>query len=624
MENKFAFIMCSNDDYYLQECFNYLCLLNIPDGYEVDTLIIPDAHSMASGYNEGMKASDAKYKIYLHQDIFIRNRDLLFDIINIFASDPAIGLIGLTGTSKLPSTGVIKDGTLIGNIYQLEKQKAAKEELKINVITDGLHDVEAIDGMIMITQYDIPWREDIFDGWDFYDVSQCLEFRRQGMRIVVPGQPSSWYIHDNGIQEISAFYESCRRKLLAAYPDFFPEVKRFLCVYTDIVNCQHIPWGLLELGHEVSIEFNKVHIQDYDERSKDDFAERLKQHRVDYVITFDLSPEIAQACYEVDVPYIAWAYDSPLKELNGWFALYPTTHAFCMDKKEMERLKEEGKQHTHINYMHLAGNVSRMQGLIITAEDEKKYSHDISLVGSLYDVGYYAKYLKKIRESEFESPELKEKVKADMEHFIESMLGDWRRDSSIFDRLSKETVDIMMALNVDAEKSYNIPNRRYYETILAREITHRDRVRVLKELAKTYDVHLYTGSKSGIPKKVIAHKPVDPYLEAPKVFHLSKINLNISLRSIETGTPLRVFDVMSVGGFMLSNYQRELADLFVVDKEIVLYESMDELKDKVRFYLRNERARQKIAIAGYEKVKRCYSYPLVMEKMIDIVDKKIG
>jgi spore maturation protein CgeB len=158
----------------------------------------------------------------------------------------------------------------------------------------------------------------------------------------------------------------------------------------------------------------------------------------------------------------------------------------------------------------------------------------------------------------------------------------------------------------------------------AREITHRDRVRVLRELAKHWDVHLYTKSKKGVPKKVTVHDPVDPYVGAAKVFHLSKINLNISLRSIETGTPLRVFDVMSVGGFMLSNYQRELEDLFVVDKEIVLDESLEEMKEKIAYYLSHEEERKRIALAGWEKVKKHYSYPRVLERMIEIVDREIA
>ena len=623
-DKKFAFILCSNDEYYRQECFNYLSLLHIPEGYEIDTLVIPDARSMAAGYNEGMQASDAKYKIYVHQDVFIRHRDFLHDILDIFTSDAQVGMIGMVGAPKLHFTGVMWDDTRVGHFYRLEKINESMGYDTIVPIYEGTTDVEVIDGLLMITQYDLPWREDVFDGWDFYDVSQCLEMRRAGYRIVVPGQKKSWYIHDSGVAHIGDAYEHYRKKLLVAYPDFFPPKKHFLCCYTDVVNCTHIPWGLLELGHEVSIEEKEVHIQDYVERDKDDFAERLMHHRCDYVITFDLSPEIAQACYEKNIPYIAWAYDSPLKELNGWFAQYPTTHAFCMDKKELKRLKAEGKQHVHLEYMHLAGNVTRMQGLIINKEDEKKFGHEIAMVANLYDKGIYRGVLKSIKNKPDISAEERARLITQIDDFIEGMTGDWHRDGSVFDRLPEEVAATLASVSTDAKLSFDIPNRRYYESILAREITHRDRVRVLKTLSKLYDVHLYTTSKIGIPSKVTVHGHADPYTEAPKVYHLSKINLNISLRSIETGTPLRVFDVMSVGGFMLSNFQSELADLFVVDKEIVLYESMDEMLDKIKYYLKHETQRQRIAIAGYEKVKRCYSYPTVLKKMIDIVDAARG
>ena len=615
--------MCSNDDVFLKESFNYLCLLNIPEGYIVDSLVIPDAKSMASGYNEAMNSSDAKYKIYLHQDVFIRNRDFLFDILGIFQSDNKIGMIGMVGSPELYHTGVMWDGRRFGHFYRLEKFNADSGKVNIEIITEGIHDVEVIDGMLMITQYDITWREDVFDGWDFYDVSQCLEFRKAGYRIVVPGQEKAWYIHDAGAPNIGDAYEFYRKKLLAAYPDFFPPKKRFLYCYTDIVNSTNIPWGLMELGHDVCIEHNEVHIQDYDEHSKDEFAERLKYHRCDYVITFDLSPEIAVACHEVGIPYIAWAYDSPLKELNGWFAMYPTTHAFCMDKKEIERMKAEGKKHSHLNYMHLAGNITRMQGLVISSEDENKYSHDISMVGSLYDKGYYKDFIERLKNDSDTPSDIKEQVHKQVDNYINSLVCDWRRDVSVYDRLPKQAVNYLAQKDRDAYADFNFPNQRFYEATIAREITHRDRVRVFKELSKVYDVHLYTKSEIGIPKKVTVHDPIDPYVGAPKVFHLSKINLNISLRSIETGTPLRVFDIMSAGGFVLSNYQRELADLFVVDKEIVLYESLEELIDKVQYYLKNEQQRKKIALAGYEKVKRCYTYTKVLEQIIKIVDDNV-
>ncbi len=57
----------------------------------------------------------------------------------------------------------------------------------------------------MATQYDILWREDIFDKWDFYDASQCMEFIKRGYRIVVPKQVKPWCVHDCGILNLKDY-----------------------------------------------------------------------------------------------------------------------------------------------------------------------------------------------------------------------------------------------------------------------------------------------------------------------------------------------------------------------------------------------------------------------------------
>ena len=82
--NKICFILCTNDEQQLDECMMYLSLLHVPDGFSVDVVTVWDAKSMASGYNEGMCSSDAKYKIYLHQDTFIVEPFFLDKLIKIF------------------------------------------------------------------------------------------------------------------------------------------------------------------------------------------------------------------------------------------------------------------------------------------------------------------------------------------------------------------------------------------------------------------------------------------------------------------------------------------------------------------------------------------------------------
>lgn len=202
MENKIAFIICTNDKLYCDECLYYISKLEIPDGYDIETILIENAEYMTKAYNEAMNKSDAKYKVYLHQDTFIINKRFIYDILNIF-EDKNIGMIGMIGAEKMPEADrfihQIQDKGLwtAGRVYAKNAQKTM--EFCYGKKAEPLVSVQAVDGMLMVTQYDVPWREDIFCGWDFYDISQSMEFLKNNYKIVVPDFEKPWVLHDHGI-----------------------------------------------------------------------------------------------------------------------------------------------------------------------------------------------------------------------------------------------------------------------------------------------------------------------------------------------------------------------------------------------------------------------------------------
>lgn len=210
-DKKFCFIMCSNNKQYEDESMLYINDLKTPDGYIVDHIIIHDAISMTSGYNKAMKSSDAKYKIYLHQDVFILNKNFLFDLLYYF-SDKSTGMIGMAGSPKFPKNCTMWYGYRIGIFYSNNIYSSCYNELqKVTVPTN----VEAIDVFLMATQYDLSWREDLFNGWDFYDVSQSFEFRKAGYNIIIPPSDTPWCFHDDGIMNLTNYNEN--RKLFREY-----------------------------------------------------------------------------------------------------------------------------------------------------------------------------------------------------------------------------------------------------------------------------------------------------------------------------------------------------------------------------------------------------------------------
>ena len=79
-DHKFCFIICTDSERFYRECEFYVSYLRIPEGYEAEIMPVHEASGMAAGYNSAMAATDAKYKIYIHQDTFILNPNFMEDL----------------------------------------------------------------------------------------------------------------------------------------------------------------------------------------------------------------------------------------------------------------------------------------------------------------------------------------------------------------------------------------------------------------------------------------------------------------------------------------------------------------------------------------------------------------
>lgn len=201
--HKICFIMCVNNELYKTECISYIERLKLPDEFEREIIPVRGALSMTSGYNQAMRCSDAKYKVYLHQDVFLVNRNFIYDILKLF-ENPRIGLIGMVGGLDVDKTPVMWKGRRVGFLYTDAIVMANSS--KFGKIHGGYMEVQAVDGFLMATQYDIPWREDILKNWDFYDVSPSVEFRRQSYQVVVPYMENPWCVHDDGFVNFKNYY----------------------------------------------------------------------------------------------------------------------------------------------------------------------------------------------------------------------------------------------------------------------------------------------------------------------------------------------------------------------------------------------------------------------------------
>lgn len=609
-DKKFCFIICVNNDRYLEECLLYLSLLEVPKGYETEVLAISEAASMAAGYNEGCKASDARYKIYLHQDTFIIEKKFLHKLLKVFGQDDRIGMVGMIGAPALSQDGVMWHEHRCGDFYRLEEMLKSGVD-GIEKLKKGFREVEAADGLLLATRVDIPWREDILKDWDFYDVSQCLEFRRAGYKVAVPAQNPSWTIHVCGAPSFRN-YEENRRIILRNYPEIQkePAKKRILFFHSDKIILLGLTTGLISLGHHVDIAGKKVSLNRYSDREREQIEEILEEGHYDMAVTYDFCQSVSAACQNMGICYLAWVYDCPLLETYTREAQNPNNILCVFDRKQYDALKT--RNISQLYHVPLATEVDCFGSVTISKRDERKYQAEIAFVGRLYGKRGYEKLL----------DGAEPKLRREAEEIVHGTKCKWDGSTGIYGKASEELIEYLAETdNKEIFETYRMERRYYFESmILARKANEIERTEILKTLSEHFRVRLYTDKneiEGDLLKGVKICPWVDYWKEMPKVFHLSKINLNITSRSIESGISQRIFDALAVGGFMLTNYQPELEECFRAGVDLEVYHNLEELVEKAAYYLGHEEARIRIAMNGYRKVRERHSYAARMKEVLE-------
>ncbi|XMB25671.1 glycosyltransferase family protein [Paenibacillus sp. BR2-3] len=199
-----------------EESAAYIRSLTVPDGYEIELISIEGASSMTAGYNEAMRRSDAKYKVYLHQDVFIIHSHFIYDMLSLFRNNANIGMLGVIGARTIPANGIWwESGDKVGKVY--DSHQGNMQLILAHEVSREYGMVQVVDGLLMVTQYDLPWREDLFQGWHFYDVSQCMEFAKAGYAVAVPKQEKPWCLHDSGIAKTGLAFAVARKLFCHTY-----------------------------------------------------------------------------------------------------------------------------------------------------------------------------------------------------------------------------------------------------------------------------------------------------------------------------------------------------------------------------------------------------------------------
>lgn len=189
--------------------------------------------------------------------------------------------------------------------------------------------------------------------------------------------------------------------------------------------------------------------------------------------------------------------------------------------------------------------------------------------------------------------------------------------------LTTDIVDDMYHVLPMEPDARTVATREYLfaQYMLNRQITATERRELLTKIGKCYEYDLYTPDQTLSLPGCHNHGPVDYYDMAPYVFKTAKINLNITLRSIKSGIPLRAFDILGAGGFLLTNYQADFDDCYVNGEDYVSYESPEDMMNRIAYYLEHDKERTEIAQNGFQRTAKLHTYTMRVQGIIAMISQ---
>lgn len=386
---------------------------------------------------------------------------------------------------------------------------------------------------------------------------------------------------------------------------------RILVYRWKAYNYMDIEQTFAAMGHIVDHIEQKLGNYDIEPEFEKILTNKIHEQDYDLVFTVNYFAVISNVCQREHIPYVSWTCDNPLISMYHESVFHDCNYIFTFDQTNYLEFKQMGVK--HIWYLPLSVDAKRLDSLMNQADDLYQYQADVSFVGSLYERNSYDKIKSSLPEylRGYFDATMEAQMNLSGANIIEPMLT-----TEILEELQK-----YFRLE-KSEGSFSDLGLIFQTTVLGFKIAEIERRRALLELSKYFKVHVYSNSDTSDFLNIQYCGSVDYWSQMPKVFRASKINLNMTIPNIKSGIPLRVWDILGSGGFLLTNYQAEIPYYFEEGKDLVCFDGIEDMRDKVRYYLSHEEERAKIARSGYERVKGHHTYVDRLSKILKIVKEE--
>ncbi len=370
------------------------------------------------------------------------------------------------------------------------------------------------------------------------------------------------------------------------------------------------------LGHKVFVYDHKDITEHRNAEIEKELLELVNKENISLIFSYNYVPVVSIAIKDTKVKYISYVYDSPNIALYTYSIIYPCNYVFIFDYAVYEELRRGGIKTVY--YLPLSIHSDRIEKTLSpkpALANDRRFKHEVSFVGSLYNEkhNFYERIMDALGDKN-------DYIKGYLDSIVTAQSKVY---GSFFipELLTKDIMEVLLEAFPYPQRTDSLatPEYVYAHYFLARKVAEIERTTLLASVSEHYNLSLFTHSTT--PNMPKAHNlgKVDYYDEMPYVFRDSKINLNLSLKSIQTGIPLRCIDIMGCGGFLLTNYQADMFRHFEPGVHFDFFTDEKDLLSKIDYYLSHDDERMTIAENARENIKLNHNLTNYLQEMIEFV-----
>ncbi len=338
--------------------------------------------------------------------------------------------------------------------------------------------------------------------------------------------------------------------------------------------------------------------------------EKISSFKPDFTFTInhlgiDREGILMEFFEKIQMPILSWYVDNPnliiryyRKNISDYCCI------LTWDKDNIEDMKNIGFKNVY--YLPLATDHTRFKYIPIEKNIYKTIKRDICFVGKSMIDQVNDVYEKCIAPESFKK--LYRKIAVDFEKSSIRSVSEFLKRNyfeiyKIFEKLPEES-------------------KTYFETLVTWEATRIYRYKCVKSIVKFKPLIVGDNRwKKYFRDKIYYFPEVNYYEDLPFIYNLAEINFNTTSMQMKNAVNQRVFDVPACRRFIITDYRKQIEDLFEIDKEVVCYKSIDEIPDLVEKYLKDKKEREKIIENAYKRVMNEHKYTDRVMEIIKIAKK---